>query len=71
MTPCSGTVVPSSVCRIAAGALVVYFHGATPTDPAQPSHHLFEMTSDCGVTMVLKTEQGPVVLMGDDDDEGP
>jgi anti-sigma factor RsiW len=49
----------------AAAALVVYFQGATPA-PAQ-SPHLFELTSDCGVTMVLKTEQGPVVLMGDDD----
>jgi anti-sigma factor RsiW len=53
----------------AAGLLVVYFQGATP--PAQ-SPHLFELTSDCGVTMVLKTEQGPVVLMGDDDgDDAP
>jgi anti-sigma factor RsiW len=55
----------------AAGALVVYFQGATPTAPAQSPHHLFEMTSDCGVTLVLKTEQGPVVLMGDDGDDGP
>jgi anti-sigma factor RsiW len=54
----------------AAGALVVYFHGATP-DAVPSPHHLFEMTSDCGVTTVLKTEQGPVVLLGDDDgDDG-
>jgi anti-sigma factor RsiW len=53
----------------AAAALVVYFHGASPV-PAQ-SPHLFELTSDCGVTMVLKTEQGPVVLMGDDDGDEP
>jgi anti-sigma factor RsiW len=55
----------------AAGALVVYFHGASPDAVAAP-HHLFELTSDCGVTTVLKTEQGPVVLMDDDDgDDAP
>lgn len=50
----------------AAAALVVYFHGPGPD--ATPPHHLFELTSECGVTTVLKTDQGPVVLMGDDDD---
>ncbi len=54
----------------AAAALVVYFHG--PTSDAPAPHHLFELTSDCGVSTVLKTEQGPVVLMGDDDgDDAP
>ena len=57
----------------AAAALVVYFHGPGPD--AAPPHHLFELTSECGVTTVLKTDQGPVVLMGDDDgddgDEAP
>jgi len=50
----------------AAAALVVYFHG--PMDAAAPApHHLFELSSECGVSTVLKTDQGPVVLMGDDD----
>jgi anti-sigma factor RsiW len=50
-----------------AAAMVVYFHGAAPEYAVAP--HVFEMTSECGVTTVLKTEQGPVVLMGDDDDD--
>jgi anti-sigma factor RsiW len=53
----------------AAAALVVYFHGPTTDDTPAP-HHLFELTSECGVSTVLKTEQGPVVLMGDDGDDG-
>lgn len=53
------------VPALAAAALVVYFHG--PTADVTPPHHLFEMTSD-GVSTVLKTDQGPVVLMNDDDD---
>jgi len=52
---------------LAAGALVFYLQGAAPEHVAAP--HLFEMTSE-GVTTVLKTEQGPVVLMGDDDFDG-
>lgn len=47
----------------AAAALVVYFQAGAPDAAQQP--RLFELTSDCGVTMVLKTDQGPVVLMGD------
>ena len=50
----------------AAGALVVYFQFPAP-DAAQPPH-LFELSSECGISTVLKTDQGPVVLMGDDDD---
>jgi anti-sigma factor RsiW len=51
-----------------AAVMVVYFRGAAPEYAVAP--HVFEMTSECGVTTVLKTEQGPVVLMGDDDDDG-
>lgn len=47
----------------AAAALVVYFQGATP-DPSQ-APHLFVLTTEGGVTMVIRTEQGPVVLMTD------
>ncbi|MGB8933100.1 MAG: zf-HC2 domain-containing protein [Anaeromyxobacteraceae bacterium] len=58
-------VVSGLVPALAAGAMVVFFQGSTT--PAAAPHQLFELTSDCGVTTVLKTEQGPVVLMGDDD----
>ena len=52
----------------AAAVLVVYFQG--PSQDAAPQvHHLFELTSECGVSTVLKTDQGPVVLMDDDDGE--
>ncbi len=55
--------ISAIVPAFAAAALVVYFQAGTPSPGQQP--HLFELTSDCGVTMVLKTDQGPVVLMGD------
>jgi len=64
------TAISALVPAFAAAALVVYLHGPTP-DAGQGSQNLFELTSDCGVTTVLKTDQGPVVLMGDDDgDDG-
>lgn len=47
----------------AAAALVVYFRGAAP-DAAQ-APHLFLLTTEGDVTMVVRTEQGPVVLMTD------
>jgi anti-sigma factor RsiW len=60
-------VLSAALPAFAAAALVVYLHGPT-ADAVPPSHHLFELTSECGVSTVLKTEQGPVVLMNDDDD---
>jgi anti-sigma factor RsiW len=61
-------VVSALAPTMAAAALFVYFQGAAPEQVA--AHHLFELTSECGVTTVLKTEGGPVVLLGDDDDDG-
>lgn len=51
----------------AAALLVVYVQWPS-AETTPPPHHLFEMTSECGVSTVLKTEAGPVVLMDDDDD---
>jgi anti-sigma factor RsiW len=62
-------VLSAALPAFAAAALVVYFQGPT-ADAMPPPHHLFELTSECGVSTVLKTEQGPVVLMNDDDDDG-
>jgi anti-sigma factor RsiW len=59
-------VVSALVPALAAAALVLYFHGATPD--VVPPHHLLEITSE-GVSTVLKTESGPVVLLGNDDDD--
>jgi anti-sigma factor RsiW len=61
-------VLSAALPAFAAAALVVYFQGPT-VDAMPPTHHLFELTSECGVSTVLKTEQGPVVLMDDDDDD--
>jgi anti-sigma factor RsiW len=60
-------VISAVAPAMAAAALFVYFQGGSHEQVA--SHHVFEMTSDCGVTTVLKTEGGPVVLLGDDDDD--
>lgn len=51
-----------------AAILAIYLHDASLD--ANSAHRVFELTSDCGVATVLKTEQGPVVLMSDDDDDG-
>lgn len=49
----------------AAVALVVYLRGASPDGAQAP--HLVVLTTEGEATMVLRTEQGPVVLMTDGD----
>jgi anti-sigma factor RsiW len=57
--------ISALVPAVVAAALVVYF--ASSGYEATP-HHIFELTTSGNITTVLKTEQGPVVLMDEDDD---
>jgi anti-sigma factor RsiW len=54
---------------VVAVTLIFSFH-ANQADTTAYNHSLFELSSDCGVSTVLKTVDGPVVLLGDDDDDG-